>query len=633
MTTTSNINLGARLQEDRSFWLLLSAAILALLVESLDWMGFHIKTPLFGIGAAIFCLVVGRTVLKKGIKALFSGRLSSINLLVTLAAIGAFFLGEYPEACVVISLFALGEKLEDFGVESSKAALKALATRAPKQVEIKERGMLPLEEVAVGEIMLVRAGTFLGLDGSVVSGQGLVDESTLTGEAMPRAKLAGDEVYSGTQMANGFIEVKVTKVAKDSTLARIAELTAKATSEKATFQRFIERFARIYTPIVIIGSAIIFLFPVIFLNGEWRHWLEQALTLLVISCPCALVISTPISIFAAVGNAATRGILIKGGKYLETLSQVNTIVLDKTRTITIGKPVVTDVVSFCSMTQDEVLACAAGIESLSEHPLALSIVTAAKERGLKPHSAGHYETILGLGARAECYVCQDRDHFIGSKSLAVSKLSLSPEIEKAVADFSKQGKTAVLLLTEKAVEGVIALRDELKPEAIKSLESLRNLGLDLVMLTGDAKEPAEAVASEVGITKVYAGLLPQHKAERIKEMVDAGKIVVMVGDGVNDGPALAMANVGVAMAAAGSDVAIETAPVALMNDKLDLIPFLIQLSRRTWKTIRFNAYLAVVVKVAVLIFAASGHSSLTLAIVTDVGLLIFVVFFSLRLLK
>jgi Cd2+/Zn2+-exporting ATPase len=618
---------------NRGIALHLAAATLALTMEALTWGGLPVHAPLTGAMVGIFCLVVGHQVLTKGGKALLARRFSSINLLVTISVVGAFVLGEYSEAAVVIALFALGEKLESYGVSTSKAALKALAERTPQQAEVRGRGLLPLAEVGIGDVIIVKAGGAVGLDGTVESGSGLADESSLTGEPLPRAKSPGDDVFSGTQLTNGYLEIKVRKAAQDSTLARIIEMTAKATGEKASFQRFIERFARIYTPTVLAGATLVFLVPVLFFHQSWQHWFEQALTLLVISCPCALVISTPISVFAAVGNAASRGVLIKGGRYLEILAQVNTVVMDKTRTITVGKPVVTDVITLGPMSADAVLECAAGIEKLSEHPLAQSIVERAVTQGLRPHAAGNYETILGKGARAECYVCQDREHFIGSRSLAVEKLELLPATEQKLAELARQGKTAVLLWNEKSVEGLIGLQDVVKPEARASIQALQRQGITTVMLTGDAVEPAQAIARDVGITEVHAGLLPDEKAHRIQALTRAGRIVAMIGDGVNDAPALASASVGIAMGAAGSDVAIETAHVALMNDRLHLVPFLVSLGKRTWGTIRFNAILAVIVKVAVLVLASTGHSSLTLAILSDVGLLIFVVFFSLHLLR
>ncbi len=619
--------------KDREFLFLFLSSLAAFIVESLDWFGFEAKMLWFAVLSGIFCLVVGQKVLLKGIKAIFSANFSSISLLVTIAMVGAFFLREYTEAAVVISLFALGEKLEDFGISSSKAALKMLAEKTPKQIDIIGRGLIPIEDVKIDEVMIVKAGSVLGLDGVVLKGSGLIDESSLTGEPLPKARQENASVFSGTLLTNGYLEVRVTKTSKDSTLARIIEMTSKATSEKAVFQRFIERFAKFYTPSVLVGALLIFLIPVFVLSQDMAHWLEQALTILVISCPCALVISTPISIFAAVGNAASQGVLIKGGRYLETLSKIDTIAMDKTRTITLGKPTVTDVIALNSLTDAEVLACAAGIEALSEHPLAVSIVEDAKRRNLSPHSAGHYETILGKGAKAECYVCQDKEHFIGSRSLAVEKLTLPPNVEAELSRLSAEGKTNVLIWTAQSIEGIVSLLDQTKPEALESLNRLRAFGVNVIMLTGDSAEAARAIAKEVGIDEFHAGLLPQDKARLVKQWVSDGKVVAMIGDGVNDAPALASASVGIAMGAAGSDVAIETAHVALMNDRLDLLPFLVGLARTTWKTIRFNAILAVVVKLTVLGLAVVGRASLTLAIFSDVLLLIFVVFFSLRLLK
>jgi Cd2+/Zn2+-exporting ATPase len=373
--------------------------------------------------------------------------------------------------------------------------------------------------------------------------------------------------------------------------------------------------------------------PVLLFGREFDAWFREALTLLVIACPCALVISTPISIYAAIGNASSRGALIKGGKYIEALGQIKVVAMDKTRTLTYGRPKVTDVVPLANNSREHLLACAAGIESYSEHPLAQSIVEAARSENLTLHKVENFQAVLGKGASAECVVCYDREHLIGKLPFITEQVAVGEEVATCVEMLQRAGKTSIVVSNRREVEGVIALMDEIKPESKEVVAELKRLGVETVMLTGDNHAPAASVAREVGITEIRAELLPEDKATAIKELTARYGAVAMVGDGVNDAPALALSSVGVAMGAAGSDTAIEAASVAILNDRLELIPYLIRLGRRTISTIKINTALAVGTKLVFIILAIFGMSSLALAIFADVGVTVLVILNSLRLLK
>lgn len=613
------------LWSDKFFISLVCASLVAVALEIAHWVGFEANQKILLFVAIGYFIVFGREVFTKGFKDLIKFRFSDINVLMTVAAVAALLLGEYLEAMVVISLFALGETMEGKGIESSRAELLNLLNKTPKKAELKNGTEIALDDLKVGEIIVVRTGSLIPVDGEIIAGSGVADESSMTGESIPKAKLLGHKVFAGTLLVNGFIEVKAEKDAKNSTLAKIIAITFEAAKEKAKIQKFIEKFAAYYTPAAMAAAFLVFIIPTVFLGGNIRHWLEQALTLLVISCPCSLVISTPLAIYTAVGEAAKKGIVIKGGRILEALSKINRIAFDKTRTLTIGKPQVVNVATLSSMKPDEVLACAAGIEKYSEHPLAKGIVDAAIDRGLKAHDVSDYHSVLGKGAQAKCLICSDEEHFIGSQTFALEKLTLSEKEKDTINAFEREGKTSIVLWNKNNLEGVLAMEDTLKTEAKEVLQKLHAMGIKTTMLTGDHELAAASIATKIGLTDFHASLLPTDKADRIKTFERAGDYVAMVGDGVNDAPALASASVGIAMGAAGSDAAIEVAGVALLNDKLSSIPYLIKLSRRSWNIIRFNTFLAVSTKAFALLLAVLGVSSLSIAILADVGITILVI--------
>lgn len=622
---------------DRKFqWLIFSIIVVAVF-EFLSLAGWHLQTVFAFPFFALVIVLIGYRTLWNGLKALAKLNFRSINLLMVIAVVGAFYLGQYEEAAVVIVLFTLGERLEAFGIATSKSALQALADRTPKMATVKGADgvhhEVPVESTVVGQILVIKPSDMIALDAEVVLGSSSVDESTITGEPLPKDKREGDLLFAGTLNLQGYLEARVTKTASNSTLAKIIETTFAATKTKAETQKFIEKFSRVYTPAIIFISLAIVIVPVLILGREFDFWLREALTLLVIACPCALVISTPISIYAAIGNASARGALIKGGKYIEALGQIKAIALDKTRTLTYGKPKVTDVIPFGDATREHLLACSAGIESYSEHPLAQAIMDAARDENITFHAAKNFEAVLGKGAKADCVVCFDTHHCIGKLPFITEHHEVQDEIVKRVASLQAEGKTSIVISHDEAVEGIIALTDEIKSESKAVVAELQSMGVATIMLTGDNHAPAEAVAVEVGITEVRAEMLPEDKATAIKELLGKYGSVAMVGDGVNDAPALALSSVGIAMGAAGSDTAIEAASVAILNDRLDLLPYLVRLGRRAIFTIKINTALAVATKLVFIALAVFGLSSLALAILADVGVTVLVILNSLRLLR
>lgn len=622
-------------QDAKFRWLLLSVALVGVF-EFLSLAGWHLP-PLVGAPffAAVILAVGWRTILN-GLKALAKLNFKSINLLMVIAVAGAFYLGQYEEAAVVIVLFALGERLEEFGIQTSKSALQALVDRTPKTARVKNEGgmkEIPIAEVAVGDLLIIKPSDMIALDAEITSGSSSVDESTITGEPLPKDKHIGDLVFAGTLNLQGYLEARVTKLSADTTLAKIISTTFAATKTKAETQKFIEKFSAYYTPTIIVIALLLAVAPTLVFNQPFEPWLREALTLLVIACPCALVISTPISIYAAIGNASARGALVKGGKYIEAIGRVRAVAMDKTRTLTYGRPKVTDVIPLGESTREHLLACAAGIESYSEHPLAQSIVEAARAENVTPHGVENFEAVLGKGVKADCVVCYDKHHCIGKLPFITEEHKVQEEIVARMDALQREGKTSMVISSDREVEGIIAVTDELKPESREAVAELTRLGIETVMLTGDNHAPAQAVAAQVGIREVRAEMLPEDKAEAIKELTQKYGAVAMVGDGVNDAPALALSSVGVAMGAAGSDTAIEAASIAILNDRLELIPFLVRLGRRTVTTIKANTLLAIATKLLFVAMAMTGTSSLALAIFADVGVTVLVIVNSLRLLR
>lgn len=620
--------------QDHKFILLLVSIAIVIALEILALAGMDIPMPYAPFVFATFIIGIGYPVLKSGMKALLKLNFSSINLLMIIAVISAFYLGEYPEAAVVIVLYVLGERLEDIGIENSKSALDELVSKSPKTAFVKTlQSDVPIDKINIGTVIQIKPHDMIPLDGTIVSGESSIDEATITGEPIPKFKTTGDTVFSGTLNTNGFIEIRTTKLLADTTFSKIVQLTFEASAHKSESQIFIQRFAKIYTPVILSLAALVLIVPVFILGEDFDPWLKQAVTLLIIACPCALVISTPVAIYAAIGNASARGILIKGGKYLEAMSRITAICFDKTRTITYGTPVVSDVIALNGTSHEELLACAAGAEIFSEHPLAQAIVDAARKEGYTIHATEKFESVVGKGITARCLVCEDETILAGKLPFIREYQPVSDEAEEAVRKLSEEGKTSVVISFGHGVAGIIGLMDEIKPDSKAALQEIRKMGVVPIILTGDNELAADYTAKLVNVDKVYSGLLPEDKARLIKEFTSAYTGVAMVGDGINDAPALALSTVSIAMGAAGSDTAIETANIALMNDKLSLIPFLIRLSKRTVSTIQRNTAFAILIKVIFVLLAIFGFSNLVLAITADVGVTLVVILLSLRLLQ
>ncbi len=527
----------------------------------------------------------------------------SIELLVTIATVGALVIGEYWEAAAVTFLFMLGAYLEARTMSQTRQALQGLLDLAPASAIVVRDGQqieILSHEVETGEVVLVKPGAKIPVDGEVVAGHGVVDESAITGESIPQEKTSGDKVFAGTINQDGLLKVEARGVGADTTLARIIRRVEEAQEEKAPTQRFIERFSRWYTPAIIALSAVTLL-----LTGD----IELALTLLVIGCPGALVISTPVSVVAGIGQAAKKGILIKGGEYLENAGKISAVALDKTGTITQGKPRLTDIVVLAptpvlagsdktfsdpgivwSSPQQDVLRWAAIAEAGSGHPLARPILAEASTL-IEIPAADDFENYTGKGIHA---TYREHSVWVGSPDLIrTAGVKTHPDTQTHLDRLSRSGKTAVIVAVDGIELGILGIADPPRPTAQVMLNSLKTIGIDrVVMLTGDDRRTAQAIAREVGITDVRAELLPEHKLEHIRQLQKEGYIVAMIGDGINDAPALAAADIGMAMGAAGTDVAIETADIALMADDLLKIPEAIGLSKATLRNIRQNVSIA-----------------------------------------
>jgi len=619
---------------DKKFLFLFLAITIVVVLEVLSIIGIQIPMPYAPFVFAAFILGIGYNVLWIGVKALFKVQFSNINLLMLISVIGAFYLKEFPEAAVLIVLYVLGERLEDIGIENSKSALDELVSKAPKTAFVKSQNQnVPIDKIAIGSIIQIKAGEMIPLDGKIISGETMVDEAAITGEPIAKDKRQGDNVFAGTLNKNGFVEMETTKLSVDTTFSKIIRLTFEATANKSETQKFIQQFAKYYTPVMLALSILLFVVPVFVLNLDFNHWLQQAITLLVIACPCALVISTPVAIYAAIGNASAKGALVKGGKYIEALASIKAIALDKTRTITFGNPIVSDIFPLNGTSREKLLACTAGAEIFSEHPLAQAIVDASKKEGFEPHKTEGFKSIMGKGATAKCLVCEDETIYVGKLDFIQETQTIDNEAVKIVEQLSSQGKTSVVVSFGNGVAGIIGLMDEIKPDSEAALKELEALNIEPVMLTGDSEKAANYVAHQVGIEKIFGNMLPENKAEKIKELLQQYGKVAMVGDGINDAPALAQSTVGIAMGAAGSDTAIETANIALMNDKLSLIPFLIRLSQKTLRRIKFNTIGAIAVKLIFITLAFIGFSNLVFAIAADVGVTLIVILTSLNLMK
>lgn len=597
-------------------------------------LSFLLVSPALVSGIYYLAILTGGIYVIKGAwRGLSKQKFFNIDFLVVIASVGAMYLGELSEAAAVIFFFSLAEAFEEYGVDRSRRALQTLLHKSPQTATFLDGKNIAVSEVQVGQIVSVRPGELIPLDGKIVKGLSAVNEATITGESIPKDKREGDTVFAGTLNENGYLEIEVTKESKNSTFSKIIALVEQAQRAKAPTQEFIDRFAKYYTPSVVVIAVFIAVLAPLVTGDSFSIWLERAIILLVIACPCALVIATPVAITSAIGGASRKGVLIKGGKYLEELKKVKVIAFDKTGTLSLGEPYISDVVAFNGFTEAEILEDAAGLEQFSSHPLSKSILAFAKEKGINPHGMQNYQNIAGKGGKATCMVCDDIEHCVGNLKLMDAHGISTKEIIKKTEKFEQEGKTVVLVSEGKQIMGALAIADKIRDEAKETIEQLNKLGVKSVMLTGDNQHVASYVARKLGISEAFGSLLPDEKVKRIQILKDRCSSVAMVGDGVNDAPALALSNVGIAMGTKGSDVAIETADIALMNDNILNIPQTVSLSQKTLRTVKQNVTAALIAKVAFVVLAVFGISNLGIAIAADTGVAILVILNGLKLFK
>ncbi len=599
------------------------------------WLAGHTGPEWLSIvlyAAAI--LIGGWTVGKRGLRNLTALNFN-MDALMTIAVIGAALIGEWVEGAAVAFLFGVSETLEAYTMDRARQSLRALMDIAPKVARIRRGGKeleLPVEDVQVGDTLLVKPGEKIAMDGRIRAGSSAVNQSAITGESLPVEKRIGDEVFAGTLNGHGALEVEVTKLVADSTFARIIHLVEEAQAQRAPSQSFVDRFAKVYTPVVMALSALVILVPPLFFGQPWSGWIYRGLTLLVVSCPCALVVSTPVSIVSAISNAARNGVLIKGGAHLERAGTIRVIAFDKTGTLTRGEPAVTDVKSLAEeLSESDLLRLAGAVEKESEHPLARAIVRKAREEA-DSLAALNFEAIVGRGARA---AVDGRTIYVGSPKLFAEHLGIGlDQAISLVEQWQSEGKTVMLVGEQNRLLGAIAVADTIRETSAAIVRDLKAAGVArTVMLTGDNATTARAIAAKVGVDEVKADLMPHDKVEAVKELIRRYGTSAMVGDGVNDAPALAVASVGIAMGGAGTDVALETADIALMADDLSKLPFTIRLSRATLKIIKQNIGFALVLKLLAVGAVFPGWLALWMAILADTGATVLVTLNGMRLLR
>ena len=573
---------------------------------------------------AVPYLVIGYDVLWGSLRNILHGQVFDEMFLMSVATLGAFAIGEYPEAAAVMLFFFFCELFQGIAVGKSRRSIAALMDIRPDHAVVlrgKEEVTLPPDEVQLGEILMIRPGDRVPLDGEIIEGSTTVNTSALTGESLPVDKSAGDKVVSGSVNLTGVVRVRVESIYAESTVARILELVERAAEKKARAENFITRFAKYYTPCVVIGAVLLALLPPLLNLGEWNIWIERALIFLVISCPCALVISVPLTFFGGIGGASREGILIKGANDLETLAQVDTVVFDKTGTLTKGVFAV-NAIHPEHLTEAALLDIAAAAESYSSHPVAESIV-AAHHGHIDKSRVGKITELAGLGLEA---VIDGEPLYVGNAAL----------MEKVGAEWHEchLSGTVIHLARKGEYLGHIVISDELKPDAAAAVAALRTLGVKrTVMLTGDNEKAAQAAAKESGVDEYHAGLLPAQKVEHVEALLRTGCKLAFVGDGINDAPVLTRADVGIAMGALGSDAAIESADVVLMDDKPSKLPAAIRLSRRTMRIVKQNIAFALLVKGALLLLGAVGIANMWTAVFGDVGVTVLAILNAMRAMK
>ncbi|MGG3233697.1 heavy metal translocating P-type ATPase [Priestia flexa] len=586
------------------------------------------------IGYAASILIGGYSLFIKGLKNL--SRLQfDMNTLMTIAIIGAAIIGEWGEGATVVILFAVSEALERYSMDKARQSIESLMDIAPKEALIRrgnDEMMVHVDDIQVGDIMIVKPGQKLAMDGLVIKGTSTLNQAAITGESVPVTKTIDDEVFAGTLNEEGLLEVKVTKRVEDTTLSKIIHLVEEAQAERAPSQAFVDKFAKYYTPAIVILALLIAVVPPLLFGGDWSEWIYQGLAVLVVGCPCALVVSTPVAVVTAIGNAARNGVLIKGGIHLEEAGALKAIAFDKTGTLTKGIPAVTDIVTYGG-NENELMTITAAIEKGSQHPLASAIIRKAEENGLNFNgvSIEEFQSITGKGVKAKV---NNEMYYVGSPNLFEELHgNIESDRKQKIAEMQTQGKTVMVLGTEKEILSLIAVADEMRESSKEVISKLNQIGIETVMLTGDNQRTAAAIGKQVGVSNIKADLLPEDKLNFIKELRGKHQSVAMVGDGVNDAPALAASTVGVAMGGAGTDTALETADIALMSDDLSKLPYTIKLSRKALVIIKQNITFSLAIKLVALLLVMPGWLTLWIAIFADMGATLLVTLNSLRLLK
>ena len=613
----------------KPWWPLALSGVMAVAAEVIH---FTDAAPnwVVAIIALVAILSGGLTTYKKGWIALKHFNLN-INALMSIAVTGAVLIGQWPEAAMVMFLFTVAELIEAKSLDRARNAIGGLMQLTPETATVQQDGQwveVEVKQIVLGSVVRVKPGERIGLDGEVVSGQSTIDQAPITGESLPVEKTVGDKVFAGTINQAGSLEYKVTAAANNSTLARIIHAVEAAQGARAPTQRFVDSFSKIYTPAVFLLALAVAVIPPLFMGAAWFDWIYRALVLLVVACPCALVISTPVSIVSGLAAAARKGILVKGGVYLEMGHTLDYLALDKTGTITHGKPVQTDYVVLDEAFGEKAVAISASLAGRSDHPVSQAIATSAE---LDVHlQVEAFEALSGRGVKGEV---EGRLYHLGNHRLVHESGLCSPELEARLEALESQGKTVVLLFDETGPLALFAVADTVKDSSREAIAQLHALGVKTVMLTGDNPHTAKAIAAQVGIDQAQGNLLPTDKLQAIEDLYAKHHRVGMVGDGINDAPALARAEIGFAMAAAGTDTAIETADVALMDDDLRKIPAFIRLSRDTSAVLKQNIALALVIKVIFLAVTFAGVATMWMAVFADMGVSLLVVFNGLRLLR
>lgn len=591
-----------------------------------------VSTLMSTILYAIAIVISGYKPAKSAFYAIKSKSLD-MNVLMSAAAIGAALIGEWLEGATVVWLFAIGTYLQTKSLERTRNSIRDLMDLAPPEAWVQVGPDLirkPVEELSVGDVVIVKPGDKIPLDGSIIEGESSVNQAPITGESIPVDKVIGDTVYAGTINEHGLLKIRVTKLVEDTVISKIIHLVEEAQEQKAPTEAFIDKFSSIYTPVVFILALAVMVLPPLFGFGDWGEWFYKGLELLVVACPCALVISTPVAIVSAIGNAAKNGVLIKGGSFLEKAGAITAIAFDKTGTLTEGKPNVTEIQALHG-SKEELLSIALTLEEYSTHPIAQSIVGYARNHRIQPQQGKEFRNIVGKGVQA---TIDGMTYYAGNVGLFEEMNSTMENVKETVRTIQNSGKTVVIIGNSHQILGIIAVSDTIRETSSVALEALKRIGIkQTVMLTGDNEGTAKMIASEANVDRYFAGLLPEDKVSAIKKLQSEGYHVAMVGDGINDAPALATADLGIAMGGAGTDTAMETADVVLMADNLDKLPHTIKLSRKSLAIIKQNIWFSIIIKVIALAFIFPGWLTLWMAVLSDTGAALLVILNALRLLR